>query len=322
MVTMLPSVCQMSRRQQSAKNPARSVAGGQISIGALSRATGIAIETLRTWERRYGYPVPQRKPSGHRVYPVDSIPRLRRVAQALARGLRAGDVVSASVEDLSKLLAVAPALRDKAPADGSADTVTLLEAVATFNADRLTNGLRAGWGNLGPLEFLSILVAPLIHAVGERWARGDLGVHHEHFLSERLGDLLRTFRAPFEERASGPMIVCSTMSGEMHGLGLQMAALVLSVAGCRTLYLGTDVPLADIATLGRDLGAAAVALSVSLATRGAATTRHIEWLRRELPRRTALAVGGAGAPAERPGIQTFQDLDSLHAWARRLAGTA
>ena len=31
--------------------------GARLSIGALSRATGIAVETLRTWESRYGFPV-------------------------------------------------------------------------------------------------------------------------------------------------------------------------------------------------------------------------------------------------------------------------
>ena len=54
--------------------------GGMLSIGALARATSIRVETLRTWERRYGYPLPERKPSGHRVYPVASVSRLRRIA--------------------------------------------------------------------------------------------------------------------------------------------------------------------------------------------------------------------------------------------------
>ena len=78
--------------------------GAWLSIGALSRATGIAVETLRTWESRYGFPVPERKPSGHRVYPVSAVPRLRRIAQALSLGHRAGQVVGASEEALARLL--------------------------------------------------------------------------------------------------------------------------------------------------------------------------------------------------------------------------
>src|SRR5262249_58142579 len=85
--------------------------GGMLSIGALARATSIRVETLRTWERRYGYPVPERKPSGHRLYPVASVSRLRRIAQALASGHRPSEVVSASESALPALLGAAPARR-------------------------------------------------------------------------------------------------------------------------------------------------------------------------------------------------------------------
>ena len=78
---------------------------GLLSIGALSTATGIPIDTIRTWERRYGFPVPERKPSGHRVYALATVPRLRRAAQAIARGHRAAEVVPASEGALEALLA-------------------------------------------------------------------------------------------------------------------------------------------------------------------------------------------------------------------------
>src|SRR5512134_2122557 len=89
--------------------------GAWLSIGALSRATGIAVETLRTWESRYGFPVPQRKPSGHRVYPVSAVTRLRRVAQALSFGHRAGQVGGASDEALFALLESTSAAAASAP---------------------------------------------------------------------------------------------------------------------------------------------------------------------------------------------------------------
>ncbi len=67
-----------------------------VSIGGLSRATGVPIETLRTWELRYGFPRSVRKPSGHRQFEVAQVERIRRMAMALERGLRAGEVVPAS----------------------------------------------------------------------------------------------------------------------------------------------------------------------------------------------------------------------------------
>jgi DNA-binding transcriptional MerR regulator len=41
------------------------------SIGAVARMLGIPPATLRTWEERYGLPVPERSPGGHRLYSRD-----------------------------------------------------------------------------------------------------------------------------------------------------------------------------------------------------------------------------------------------------------
>lgn len=300
---------------------ARQDAGAQLAIGALSRATGIPVETLRTWESRYGFPVPERKPSGHRVYPVSSVPRLRRIADALSRGHRAGQVVAASDDDLNELLASAappePARpRDLEPLRTAVDVPELLRCVEHFDGERLTRVFLGDAARLGPLEFLETRAAPLIRAVGDAWEQGQLEIRHEHFLTERLGDLLRSLRLPLEERAGGPLIVLTSLPGESHALGLQMAALCLAAAGCRILFLGTEVPLRETAGLVRDIGARALGLSVSLATRGAATNSQIRKLRELLPRRAVLLVGGAGAPPPRAGIEACASLRDLDAWAR------
>lgn len=299
--------------------------GARLSIGALSRATGIPVETLRTWEARYGFPVPERKPSGHRVYPVSSIPRLRRIGEALSRGHRAGEVVAASDEELDQLLgaSVEPRTAAPRPPDTSPiDVPELLGLVERFDAERLTRQLLTEWARLGPIDFLEGRIAPLIHAVGEAWAEGRLEVRHEHFLSERVGDLLRSLRLPFEERAAGPLLVVGSLPGEVHGLGLQMAALVMVVAGCRLLFLGTEVPVAEMAMLAKDLGARAVAVSISAATRGNASAVHLRKLRELLPRRVTLLVGGEGAPAQaRDGIDVLRELRGLDAWARQLVAS-
>ena len=177
----------------------------RLSIGALSRATGIPVETLRTWELRYGYPVPARKPSGHRVYPVSCVSRLRRIAEALARGHRAGDVVPASDAGVIALLegtTDTPIVSRAAPAP-DLETHDLLRAVQAFDGDRLMRTLFADSARLGPLDFLRTRIVPLIHAVGEAWATKRMDIQHERFVSERISDLLRTLRLPLEGRAMG-----------------------------------------------------------------------------------------------------------------------
>ncbi|MCA9729465.1 MAG: MerR family transcriptional regulator, partial [Candidatus Eisenbacteria bacterium] len=71
-----------------------------LSIGAVSRATGIPANTLRTWERRYGFPKPLRTDGGQRSYSAGVVAHLSEIARALEHGLRPRDVLTASREDL------------------------------------------------------------------------------------------------------------------------------------------------------------------------------------------------------------------------------
>lgn len=287
-----------------------------LSIGALSRAAGIPVQTLRTWESRYGFPDAVRRPSGHRVYPVSVVARLRRVAEAIARGHRAGQVVAASDDELATLLQVVPQRTASVPAEDGLDG--LLRAVLAFDAESFQRLLLPDWARLGPVGFLTRRIAPLVVAVGDAWENGKLDVSHEHFLTERVGDLLRSLRLPFEDRAAGPVIVLATLPGETHGLGVQMAALVLAAAGLQVLSLGTEVPTPQIVQVCRDVQARALALSVSSSTGGAATVAKLRRLRQALPRRVTMIVGGTGASEVGAGVEIVQDLQALDARARAI----
>ena len=291
--------------------------GAKLSIGALSRAAEISVETLRTWERRYGYPVPERKASGHRVYPLESVPRLRRIAQVLAGGHRAHEVVPASDADLAALLQSTATASPKRPLPLAADTAELVAAIRRFDVLGLTRPLLSEWARLGPLDFLRHLIAPLLHEVGDRWARGDLEIRHEHFVSDRIADLMGTVRLPFDERATGPLVVLATLPGEAHTLGLQMAALLIASAGRRVCYVGAEMPVPEIVSLVRDLRPAALGISVSAASKGRTTATRIAQLRTNIPAKTAIVVGGDGAPRAASGVHVLRDLESLQHWATR-----
>ena len=300
------------------------IEAGLLTIGALSSATGIPIDTIRTWERRYGYPLPERKPSGHRVYSLSTVPRLRRVAQAIAQGHRAAEVLPASESALEVLLASLPrAIAEPAAASqGSlpsgmlmpADASEALEWVRAFDGDRLRRWFHTDWARLGPLQFLEYRAAAFLRAVGDAWEAKQLEVRHEHFASAVLGDFLRSVRQPLDDRARGPIVALATLPGELHGLGLQMAALVFALAGWRALILGVDTPIEQIAALTREVAIVAVALSC-VDPHGAKNAAEVRALRRKLPRAVSLIVGGSSAP-EVVGTVTLPNLASLDQWLR------
>lgn len=59
-----------------------------LSIGQLSARTGVGVSTLRMWEQRHGFPVPDRRSSGHRRYDEAAVEAVGRVVAARDAGLR------------------------------------------------------------------------------------------------------------------------------------------------------------------------------------------------------------------------------------------
>lgn len=283
---------------------------GRLSIGALSAAVGIPVDTIRSWERRHGFPLAERTPSGHRVYPLDTVPRLRRIAEAMRRGHRAAQVLGASDAALEALLEAVPALPTPLSPGPPADTADLLHQVRAFNAEAVKHALQVDWVRMGPLQFLEQRAGPLLVEVGDAWAEGRLDVRHEHFASAVLGDFLRMVRAPLDDRATGPVAALTTLPGELHGLGLQMCALVFAQAGWRALILGVNTPVGQVAALVREAPVSAVAVSCVRRPRKGA----LEDLREHLPRRVPLLVGGAGAPPAERGVERLPDLLTLDRW--------
>ena len=73
-------------------------------IGAVSRLTGIATDTLRMWERRYGVAEPQRAEGGNRLYTRDDISRLAYIKRLVDAGHAIGTVANLPMEQLQERL--------------------------------------------------------------------------------------------------------------------------------------------------------------------------------------------------------------------------
>src|SRR4030095_657700 len=124
----------------------------------------------------------------------------------------------------------------RAPAEGPASR-HLLELARHWRAPEIQAALRDSYACLGPLAFVEQRVAPLFRGLARAWAGGAAGVHHEHFLSGAVDDLLRALRLELAVPEGAPVVVLATLEGEAHALGLQMAALVAGSRGARTAPL-------------------------------------------------------------------------------------
>lgn len=289
-----------------------------LNIGALSMATGVPVETIRTWERRYGFPKSQRNDAGHRIYGLDTIEHLRLITAILARGYRPSQLEGQTREELEELLAKTTGDEAGTVVDGTDDEQVCqawidcwMEAVTSLDREGFEGYLRGEFSRMNALEFLRRRIDPFLEEIGDGWASGRLSVLHEHFASECIRDFLVAAWRKLSDVAGGPKVVLATFSGEQHCLGLHMAALTLAIAECRVVFLGANTPVEDIAGATVECQADAVALSISEYANSAASVSFLSRLREFVDPQIEVIVGGRGAPSDVAQVHKLEGLEEL-----------
>lgn len=267
------------------------------TIAVASRLSGVPIETLRAWERRYGFPQPERvEGSNRRLYGESEIARLRWVARAIAQGYRVGDVVHRTPEEIEALLGTPPVLVETPPVRGALpDVAQLVERLIADDVTAFDLALRRLAGALGPKAFVTDVAHPLAVEVGRAWEKGQLAVRQEHYASEALVTQLRLSLGALQDVPGEPTVLLATLPDEQHGLGLAMVALYLALSGAKPRMVGTNTPVDEIASAARAFHADVVGLTITPASIGPRLERDLKALERALPPGTRLWLGGGAA---------------------------
>ena len=308
-----------------------------LSIAAVERETGLAKDTLRVWEKRYGFPAPLRDAAGDRIYPLAQVVQLKLIRRLLDAGMRPGKVVGLDNDALQALLAhsAGPA-QDNAASSALLDPVNpesatkptlpqtwqapeipaLLDAIAAHDPQALRHTLLQAQWRMGLAHFVTDVVAPLTTAVGEAWAQGRFEIFEEHLYTEVITGVLRSAIATLAmpPQSLGPRVLLTTVQREPHGLGLLMLEALLTLEGCVCISLGTQTPLSDIVQAAQAHRANVVALSFTNLQSGPVVITELRELRRQLPPERSLWVGGScNALYQKPllGITAVQSLAAL-----------
>jgi methanogenic corrinoid protein MtbC1 len=293
-----------------------------VGIAVVERDTGISKDSLRVWERRYGFPQPERDAHGERLYSRAQVRKLMLVKRLLDRGYRPGRLVPASEDELDALLG--SALRAAAPQTARDEALEpFIDALRAHRFDELRRLLSQALLRMGLAAAVQDLVAPLTRQVGELWLQGVLQVFEEHVYCETVQSSLRVAlqTLPRSGDAAGPRVLLATLPGEHHGLGLLMAETMLSLEGCLCLSLGVRTPVDEIAAAARAHSSDIVALSCSSYLPAAPLLTALSELRATLAPPTELWVGGGNALLTRrrlpPGVHAVTELARIASEVQR-----
>ena len=146
---------------------------------------------------------------------------------------------------------------------------------------------------VGLVDICDHVLAPALRAIGERWARGELGIAEEHRASAICERALARWAPHPPGRPRGVAVVCSP-TGEGHELPGLMATSVLRELHWRVHHLGVGVPADSVESLVADERADLVVIS--------ATSPAVLHDACELARR--LTAPGRRVLVGRPGMTT------------------
>lgn len=287
-----------------------------LPIAAVERDTGLSKDTLRVWERRYGFPQPIRDSNGERVYPPEQVDKLRLLKRLMDQGHRPGKIAERSFEQLQALAEAGNGRPATASMEGPREDALrpFLQMIVEHRVDDLRRELSLLTVKAGLARFVTDVIAPLTALVGEAWARGGLAIFEEHLYTESVQGVLRNAITSIPHPGDSPRVLLTTVPQEPHGLGVLMAEAMFALEGARCVPLGVRTPVMEIVRGAESQRIDIVALSFSAVVSPYQVIESLKELRAQLPLATELWAGGSSPVLQRrppAGVRVLGRLDDV-----------
>jgi MerR family transcriptional regulator, light-induced transcriptional regulator len=241
------------------------------NLKVVLKETGLAADTLRAWERRYGLPVPQRTQGGHRLYSQRDIETIKWLMARQAEGLsisRAVDLWNEQTASGSDPLAGStPSTLNSLKTTHVLSETTLdgmraewIKACMSFNETYAEQILNQAF-SMFPVEVVCMDVLQKgMSEIGSRWYQNQASVQQEHFASalamRRLDALISATPAPTQNK----IVIVGCPPDEWHTFTPLLLTLLLRRRGINIIYLGANVPAEQFVRTVQDIKADLVVL--------------------------------------------------------------
>jgi MerR family transcriptional regulator, light-induced transcriptional regulator len=275
-------------------------AGEAMQISTVSALLGIPVPTIRSWERRYGFPAPSRTQGRHRRYSREEVELLRALRDAITRGHPAGEAVR---------IVAANAAGGGKPRTRYLDDV--LAAAMRLDPTALRRALDDATESLGVDAAIDDVALPAMHEIGSRWTAGTCDVAQEHLATDGVRTWLARLSAMVPPPHRGATLVLACGPKDLHSIGLEAFGVLLARAGWSVRVLGPLTPADAIASAVAATGATGVVITSQRGVTRRAAAEAIATVD-ALPGVTVFYAGDAFASAsarrEIPGIHLGTDL--------------
>ncbi len=224
--------------------------------------TGIPAPSLRNWEKRYGFPMPERTDSGHRFYCARDVEFLKKASQLIEQG-----------HPLLELANLYKQFREQASALNLSPNIANVTDDVSYRVELLYNslikfdhiGTQQHYGilnaKLGPDQLFDRVFEYILRRMGAEWVDGKINIAQEHYASSFVRLKLASFLGLELPVTSSQRILAATLTDERHEGGLMLVAAHLKFKGYRVDYFGVDLPMKDLILITQEIKPSVITLS-------------------------------------------------------------
>jgi methanogenic corrinoid protein MtbC1 len=182
---------------------------------------------------------------------------------------RWNDLISSGSDPLNEAgtaVIAAPAFPARAQSKIDALRAQWLRACTAYDEVSAEHVLNEAFAMYATETVVTDLMQAAMHDIGEMWHRGEASVQQEHFMSSlcmrRLDALIEATPPPVQPE----VVVLACPESEVHVLPIQFLHLLLRRVGRRVVFLGADVPMAQLGSTVQDVKPALVVMTAQQLT--------------------------------------------------------
>lgn len=215
-------------------------------IADLEKLTGIKAHTIRIWEKRYNLIEPHRTSTNIRYYDDVQALKLLKVSTLLAQGIKISKISELSEKEINSKI---QALQQLDNEDGICTSFInqLTASMLSFNENSFEKTFSSAVVRFGMYQGMLKVFYPFLHKTGLMWSMEEAMPVQEHFASAIIRRKLITaidgLPAPTKRSKN---FVLYLPQEEWHETGLLLSDYIIRSHGYKTVYLGQNVPSANM----------------------------------------------------------------------------
>jgi hypothetical protein len=217
---------------------------GTYTIKEVETLSGIQAHTLRIWEQRYNFIVPERTDTNIRYYTDEQLKYILNVAYLNQRGFKISKLADLTHAQINKEIEE----KLESPEGEEIYIHSLHSSMIDFDELKFEKVFALATQKLGFVNLFNRVILPFLDNLGMLWRIGTINPAQEHFISNLIRKKIFASIDAIHPIANTPKKKCILYlpEGEFHELPLLLSYYLLKRQHHQVIFMGTSLPLLDL----------------------------------------------------------------------------